>query len=517
MIHPQNVHEVLRRHQLADGMELVFDLERSHGSWLVDARSGAEYLDFYTCFASWPIGYNHARMAEREFRAELDLAAANNPANSDVYTTSMARFVEAFATRATPAGFPYHFWVSGGALAVENAIKAAFDWKARKLGSRSFEEPREDLVILHFKAAFHGRSGYTLSLTNTDPLKIAWFPKFCWPRVHNPAIEFDLDGGIANDVAAEEARALAEIDTAFEQFSGRIAAILIEPMQGEGGDNHFRSEFLRALRRLADERECLLVFDEVQTGFFGTGKPWLWQQHGVAPDVVAFGKKTQVCGIYASRRLDEVENHVFKKAGRINSTWGGSLVDMVRCRQMLEIILSERLPENVARQGQALIDGLRALARERGDFTNVRGVGSLVAFTLESGPERDALMKRLAAQGVLALCTGLTLLALVVGWLLVREDARELFEGLERSLAQQELQRVEQELERWAEAHDGRLPDTLEALDLPGAALTDAWGRRLRYDPAPDRRSARLSSLGADNTPGGTGRDADLQRTVSLR
>jgi L-lysine 6-transaminase len=406
MIHPTNVHEILRRHQLADGMELVFDLERSHGSWLVDGRSGAEYLDFYTCFASWPIGYNHPRMAEREFRAELDLAAANNPANSDVYTVSMARFVEAFATRATPQGFPYHFWVSGGALAVENAMKTAFDWKARKLGSRSYEEPRDDLVILHFQAAFHGRSGYTLSVTNTDPLKIAWFPKFRWPRVHSPAIEFDLEGGIANDVAAEEARALAEIDAAFAQYSGRIAAILIEPMQGEGGDNHFRTEFLRALRRIADERECLLVFDEVQTGFFGTGVPWLWQQHGVAPDVVAFGKKTQVCGIYASRRLDEVEGHVFQKAGRINSTWGGSLVDMVRCRQMLEIILGERLHENISRQGASLIEGLRALARERGEFSNVRGVGSLVAFTLESTAERDALMKRLAAQRVLALKSG---------------------------------------------------------------------------------------------------------------
>ena len=406
MIEPKNVHETLRRHQLADGMELVFDLEKSHGSWLVDGRTGKEHLDFYTCFASWPIGYNHPRMAEPDFRAELDVAAANNPANSDVYTVSMARFVEAFSTRATPPEYPYNFWVAGGALAVENAMKTAFDWKARKLGSRSYTEARDDLVILHFKAAFHGRTGYTLSVTNTDPLKIAWFPKFQWPRVHNPAIEFDARGGIANDVAAEERRALAEIDAAFECYKDRIAGILIEPIQGEGGDNHFRTEFMAALRRIADERECLLLFDEVQTGFFGTGKPWMWQHHGVAPDVVAFGKKTQVCGIYASRRLDEVEGHVFQKSGRINSTWGGNLVDMVRCRQMLEIILGEKLDANIARQGQALIDGLRDLARERGEFTNVRGVGSLVAFTLESPEARDAMMKRLAAQGVLALKSG---------------------------------------------------------------------------------------------------------------
>ncbi|HVS19767.1 MAG TPA: L-lysine 6-transaminase [Planctomycetota bacterium] len=406
MIEPSNVHEVLRRHQLADGMELVFDLHKSHGSWLVDGRTGAEHLDFYTCFASWPIGYNHPRMEEAAFRAELDLAAANNPANSDVYTVSMARFVEAFSTRATPPEFPYHFWVAGGALAVENAMKTAFDWKARKLGSSSYSEPRNDLVILHFQAAFHGRSGYTLSVTNTDPLKTAWFPKFDWPRVHTPAIEFDLDGGIANDVEAEERRSLSEIDAAFERYRGRIAGILIEPIQGEGGDNHFRPEFLARLRRIADERECLLVFDEVQTGFFGTGKPWMWQHAGVAPDVVAFGKKTQVCGLYASRRLDEVENHVFKRSGRINSTWGGNLVDMVRSRQMLDIILGEHLDANIARQGRALIEGLRQLARERGEFTNVRGIGSLVAFTLESAEARDAMLKRLSKNGVLALKSG---------------------------------------------------------------------------------------------------------------
>jgi L-lysine 6-transaminase len=406
MIHPENVHEILKRHQLADGMSVVFDLERSHGSWLVDARTGEEHLDFFTCFASWPVGYNHPRLSDPEFRRELDVAAANNPSNSDLYTVSMARFVEAFATKATPPEFPYHFWVAGGALAVENALKVAFDWKAQKLGLTDYEQTADDLAVLHFRAAFHGRSGYTLSLTNTDRTKIAWFPKFPWPRVHNPAIELDLDGNICNDIEAEEARAVQEMEAAFAKHGNRIAAIIIEPMQGEGGDNHFRPEFLQALRRFADEREALLIYDEVQTGFFGSGKPWLWQTHGVAPDIVAFGKKTQVCGIYASKRVDDVPGNVFHKASRINSTWGGNLVDMVRCRQFLDIILSERLHENVARQGQALIEGLRRMARERGCFSNVRGVGSLVAFTLESPAARDAMIQRLAERKVLALKSG---------------------------------------------------------------------------------------------------------------
>ncbi len=401
-----NVHEVLRRHQLVDGYDVVLDLERSHGAWLYDARTESEFLDCFTCFASWPVGYNHPMLQTPEFLAKVRAVATANPANSDLYTREMAGFVEAFATRATPSGFPYHFWVAGGALAVENALKTAFDWKARKLGRTDFGADVNDLVILHLRDAFHGRSGYTLSLTNTVPAKIGPFPKFNWPRVHNPTIAFGPDGEVANDIAAEEARACAEIEAAFAQHGDRIAAILLEPLQGEGGDNHFRPEFFRALRDYADSRAALLIYDEVQTGFWGSGKPWLWQHHDVAPDIVAFGKKTQVCGIYCSERIDEVADNVFQMSGRINSTFGGNLTDMVRCHRFLDIIEAEGLGENAAVRGAELLAGLRALARETGSFSNVRGVGSLIAFTLPAAAERDALMASLAAQKVMALKSG---------------------------------------------------------------------------------------------------------------
>ena len=401
-----SVHEVLRRHQLVDGYDVVLDLERSHGAWLYDARTESEFLDCFTCFASWPVGYNHPMLQTPEFLAKVRAVATANPANSDLYTREMAGFVEAFATRATPSGFPYHFWVAGGALAVENALKTAFDWKARKLGRTDFGADVNDLVILHLRDAFHGRSGYTLSLTNTVPDKIGLFPKFDWPRVHNPTIEFGPDGEVANDIAAEEARACAEIEAAFAQHGDRIAAILLEPLQGEGGDNHFRPEFFRALRDYADSREALLIYDEVQTGFWGSGKPWLWQHHDVAPDIVAFGKKTQVCGIYCSERIDEVADNVFQMSGRINSTFGGNLTDMVRCHRFLDIIEAEGLGENAVVRGAELLAGLRAHARETGGFSNVRGVGSLIAFTLPAAAERDALMASLAAQKVMALKSG---------------------------------------------------------------------------------------------------------------
>ena len=405
MIDPKAVHETLSRHQLVDGYSIVMDLEKSEGSWMHDAVTGQRHLDFFTCFASWPIGYNHPATLEEGFRRDIELAGRNKPASSDLYTQHMAEFVDAFATRVTPDGYPYHFWISGGALAVENALKTAFDWKAHKVGVDKVLDGSK-LVILHLKQAFHGRSGYTLSLTNTVPDKIELFPKFCWPRVHNPAIEFDLDGNVANDVAAEEERAYAEIEKAFRDFEGCVAGIIIEPMQGEGGDNHFRTEFLQRLRKYADDHESLLIFDEVQTGFFGSGKPWLWQHHGVEPDIVAFGKKTQVCGIYSNRRVDEVERNVFKRSSRINSTWGGNLVDMVRCKKFIDVILDDNLADNVSARGAELVSGLRELARDRGAFSNVRGVGSLIAFTLDSPTLRDDMIRALASKGVLCLASG---------------------------------------------------------------------------------------------------------------
>lgn len=433
MIASKQVHDTLRRYQLVDGFPFVVDLDGSHGVWLRDARTGKDYFDAFTCFASWPVGYNHPMLGEAAFETELLRAARTKLANSDLYTCEMAGFVEAFGGRVTPPGFPYHFWVSGGTLAVENALKTAFDWKARKLGRTNFEDDVNDLVVLHFEQAFHGRSGYTMSLTNTVPDKIGLFPKFDWPRVHSPAIEFDTEGGIANDIGAEEKRTCAEIEAAFARHPKKIAAIIIEPMQGEGGDNHFRTEFLQKLRDYADENEALLIYDEVQTGFFGSGKPWLWQHHGVAPDVVCFGKKTQVCGIYVSTRVDEVQDNVFARSSRINSTWGGNLVDMVRCRRFIEIVESEGLAANITERGNELIAGLRTFSRN-GGISNVRGLGSLVAFTLKDTETRDRMLRALFDKELLALASGPVSIRFRLPMVLDVQEVQTILERVEASL-----------------------------------------------------------------------------------
>ena len=425
-VSPQNVHSVLSKYQLADGYDLVVDLDKSHGVWIHDSASGRDYLDAFTCFASWPLGFNHPELMEEPFSEEILKVSRNKIANSDLYTTELADFVDAFATKVTPEDFPHHFWVSGGALAVENALKTAFDWKARKLGRTNFLDDVNDLVVLHFDQAFHGRSGYTMSLTNTLPDKVGLFPKFNWPRVSNPFCVFDNDGNIINDIEAAEAQTCAEIERAFEEHSNRIAAIIIEPMQGEGGDNHFRNAFLEKLRQFADEREALLIFDEVQTGFYGSGKPWFWQHTTVRPDIVSFGKKTQVCGIYASRRVDEVADNVFKKSSRINSTWGGNLVDMVRCAQFINIIERDNIQNLVTEVGNHVVAGLRKIANSSGAFTSVRGKGSLIAFTLPSPEHRAAMLSTFMQAGVIALPCGKQSVRFRLSLVMTIKDADEL-------------------------------------------------------------------------------------------
>ncbi len=401
-VEPGSIHDTLSKHILTDGFHLAIDLEKSHGSWIHDAVSGREILDMYSYFATLPIGHNHPSLEEDEaFMKALTRAAIANPANSDIYSSEFAAFVETFAELAKPEPFKYLFFVAGGSLAVENAMKTAFDWK-RKLNrkQRGIEAGSQ---ILHFREAFHGRSGYTLSVTNTDRVKTEDFPTFEWPRILNPKLEFPLTPEVEARTAELEAQAIAQMEQAFADNPHDIAGILIEPIQGEGGDSHFRPEFFRALRRLADEQEALLLFDEVQTGFGITGKMWAYEHYGVVPDVIAFGKKSQVCGIMASDRVDLVPDNVFRTSSRINSTWGGNLVDMVRCTKYLEVIDRDNLVDNAAVMGKRFLDGITELASRHDCISNPRGQGLFIAFTLSTGEKRDQLRQMMWDRGLATL------------------------------------------------------------------------------------------------------------------
>ncbi len=427
------VHDSLRGHMLVDGFPFVIDLERSRGAWIYDAVSGRRMLDMFTSYSTVPLGYNHPGFSDPLFRDRLLAAAINKPANSDLYSTQLADFVAALA-RTVPAPLDRHmFFIEGGALAVENALKAAFDWKARK----NLAAGRGEIGhrVIHFEQAFHGRSGYTLTLTNTDPRKTDLFPKFPgWPRISNPKQSFPLTAGVLAEVAAAERRAVAEIEAALARHPHEIAALIIEPIQGEGGDNHFRGEFLAELRRLADEGDFLLIFDEIQTGFGTTGRWWCFEHFDVQPDIFAFGKKTQVCGICAGPRLDEVDS-VFKQPSRINSTWGGNLADMVRCQRIVEIVEQEGLLDNVRRVGARLLAGFEALAgRFGGRVSNPRGRGMFVAFDLPDRQARNRALERMRDGGVLALPSGPRAIRFRPALNLTAEEADEALRRTEQAL-----------------------------------------------------------------------------------
>ncbi|MDC9014067.1 L-lysine 6-transaminase [Mycobacterium marinum] len=400
-IEADDVQEVLGRSMLVDGFDLVLDLSQSAGSYLVDARTGRRYLDMFTFFASSALGMNHPGLAEDEqFRAELLEAALNKPSNADVYSVPMARFVQTFVRVLGDPALPHLFFVDGGALAVENALKVAFDWKSRHNQALGIDAGL-GTKVLHLRGAFHGRSGYTLSLTNTKPVNVARFPTFDWPRIDAPYIRPDAD------MDAVEAESLAQARAAFEAHPHDIACFIAEPIQGEGGDRHFRPEFFAAMRRLCDEHDALLIFDEVQTGCAMTGTPWAYQQFGVKPDVVAFGKKTQVCGVMAGGRVDEIVDNVFAVSSRLNSTWGGNLTDMVRARRILEVIEAEGLVDNAAEQGRYLRDQFDELAKDLPAVVlHPRGRGLMCAFDLPTTADRDELIQRLWQRAVIALPAG---------------------------------------------------------------------------------------------------------------
>jgi L-lysine 6-transaminase len=404
----QDTRSVIGKYMLADGMSPVIDLDKSHGSWLVDGNTGKEYLDLFSMFASMSIGYNHPYVLEQKER--LTRAAINKPTNSDVYSPLMAEFVDTMGRVAQPDYLPHSFYVSGGALAVENALKAAFDWKVRLNIAKGNGEKGNQ--VLHFKQCFHGRSGYTLSLTDSpDPRKVQYFPKFDWPRVTPPSITFPMNQSNLENVMALEAQSLQEIKQAIRENHHDIACIILEPIQGEGGDNHFRDEYLVSLNEIALENDILMIYDEVQTGIGITGEMWAHQHFSdeARPDIISFGKKTQCCGIFAGGRLDEVENNVFKESSRINSTWGGNLVDMVRFTLYLEVIEQEKLVEKAAATGTYLLGELKKLESDfSGLVSNVRGRGLFCAYDLPSGAQRDKMTELLQDEGALVLGCGYT-------------------------------------------------------------------------------------------------------------
>lgn len=427
------VHERLKRWILVDGFHLVVDLEQSQGTRLVDQHTGRTFLDMFSCFASMPVGWNHPDLVAMQ--AELGHLAINNVTNSDVYSDAMADAVESICSRSMPAHLERAFFVAGGALAVENTMKVAMDRKQQQRqhlglpGSDAFPQ----VSIAHYEDAFHGRTGYTMSLTNTDPVKTDRFAKFEWPRLPHPTRRFPDSPAEQARLDEAEATSLDALRAAADADPNGIAGVVIEPIQGEGGDNHVRDSFLRDLQRTCEEIDALFIVDEVQTGVGATGRMWAYEHADCEPDLVAFGKKMQVCGLYAGKRSIELEDNPLATSSRINSTWGGNLIDMVRGAVQLEIMEREDLLSNAERVGAMLNRGLADLCNRYEVISNPRGRGLMSAFTLPDGSSRDRFRQLCHDEGVLVFNSGEDSIRMRPSLTLSVEDANEALEIFERA------------------------------------------------------------------------------------
>src|SRR5256884_7970928 len=223
---PSKVLETIEQHVLLDGFKIVVDLDKSRGSYLHNAVSDKRLIDLYGFFGSMPIGFNHPYFDDASVQRDLLRAAKVKIANSDVYSEDYAEFVETFERVVGLRPLERYLFIEGGALAIENCLKAAMDWKVRKNMAAGHGE--RGTQILHFRRAFHGRSGYTMSLTNTDPRKTDLFVKFDWPRVSCPHINFALpESEQERDVIDREKKSEGEIRKLIDERKIDICAIII--------------------------------------------------------------------------------------------------------------------------------------------------------------------------------------------------------------------------------------------------------------------------------------------------
>jgi len=302
-------------------------VERAEGARVYDIQ-GREYIDFAGGIAVMNVGHSHPKV----------VAAIQDQAAKFTHTCFMVlpygpavELAEKLCDIVPGHGDKKALLVNSGAEAVENAVKIS-----RYATGRS--------GIIAFENAFHGRTLLTMTLTSkVQPYKLKFGPfapeVYRIPFAYCYRCAFGLSYPGCNLACADYLEKFLATQAAPET----TAALIVEPIQGEGGDNHFRKEFFKELRRLCTEHDAMFMVDEVQSGVGLTGMMWAHEHFDVKPDILAFGKKTQVCGIMVGEKVDEVKDNVFSVSSRINSTWGGNLVDMVRCQKYLEVIKNENL------------------------------------------------------------------------------------------------------------------------------------------------------------------------------
>ena len=396
---------------------VVIDDVASQGTIITDV-DGNRFLDLFSSFALGALGYNHPRLLEVA-RSPAYVHASINPTSTPFMTSTTWFDLLQEMERHAPAGMAKVFCVDSGGEGVEAAMKAAFivHGEARRRAAGQPVNPLEqaaelqqawmenhgtDAVIVSFSGAFHGRGLGPMSATHSKVIHKADLPAFGWPTVPFPANRWPLEAH-ADENAALETASLAELERTLDAYAGRVAAVLVEPMQSEGGDRHASAAFFREVQRLAGAAGAALILDEVQTGMGISGTMWLHQQLDLPkpPELVTFGKKMQLGGFFAA------PSHDIRQFGRMYQTRNGDRARLMLGVATMQAIVGDGLLDRVREVGAAFLAGLQALERRRPRLVSeARGRGFLLAFDMPDVKTRDAILAAALRRGVFATYTG---------------------------------------------------------------------------------------------------------------
>tara|TARA_A100001391_G_scaffold73126_2_gene47005 strand:- start:5032 stop:6222 length:1191 start_codon:yes stop_codon:yes gene_type:complete len=345
------------------------DYGLSQGSYIYDNNSRKKYLDFFGMYASLPLGYNHQIFKTKDFIEEYLRTSSFKVNNCEFVSKETLEFDRQFRQFCGMGTFKFFHYTCTGALAVESAIKTCIDYKKAK-----------EVNVLSFNNSFHGINSYGCFVTSRFPgadKRLNGFPEFFSTKVN-----FDI---------MEVEKALKTQD---------ITCVLVEPIQCSAGDFHHDKKKFHELRRLCDVYNVPLIFDEIQIGFGSTGKIWYFQHVGITPDIVIFGKKTQLSGIMAIDKMGEI----FKKNNsvRLEVTWDGDVSDMIRCKYIIKAYKKYNILKNVNNTSDILMSGLKNIK----GLKNIRGCGLIVGFDLTNTNQRDIIVNNMYSNGMICNPTG---------------------------------------------------------------------------------------------------------------